>query len=189
LNNKKYKSFISYSHKDETVAARLHRSLETFSIPKNLVGLETEHGVIPRRLSPIFRDREELPSATDLGQKVELALEQSSSLIVICSPDAARSRWVNEEILAFNDRIFSLIVRGEPNASRSPESETEECFPEALRFNLNADGKLSSKPAEPIAADARPGKDGRYNARLKLISGILGVGFVEADLRDTRRRI
>jgi hypothetical protein len=70
VQNKKYKSFISYSHQDETFAARLHKALETFSIPGNLVGRETEHGVIPRRLSPIFRDREELPSATDLGQEV-----------------------------------------------------------------------------------------------------------------------
>ena len=82
MNNKKYKAFISYSHSDEAWAKRLHKALETYSIPKRLVGQIAEHGAIPKRLSPIFRDREELPSATDLGQKVELALKQSSSLIV-----------------------------------------------------------------------------------------------------------
>jgi hypothetical protein len=193
MNNKKYKAFISYSHRDENWAARLHRALENYSIPKRLVGQEAEHGVIPARLRPIFRDREELPSATDLGQKVDAALEQSSALIVICSPEAARSRWVNEEILAFkrlgrSDRIFSLIVGGEPHASDHPGQESEECFPEALRFELDADGSLSTRPAEPIAADARSGKDGRYNAKLKLISGLLGVGFDELRQREQVRR-
>jgi hypothetical protein len=193
MNKKKYKAFISYSHADETWASRLHKELEAYSIPKRLVGQETEHGVIPRRLSPIFRDREELPSATDLGQKVEAALAQSDSLIVICSPNAARSRWVNEEILTYKrlgkgSRIFSLIIDGEPHASSRAESGQQECFPEALRFELGDDGNLSGNPAEPIAADARPGKDGRQNAKLKLISGLLGVGFDELRQREQQRR-
>lgn len=193
MQEKKYKAFISYSHRDETWAARLHKALETYSVPKLLVGKATDNGIVPKRLSPIFRDREELPSATDLSQKVDIALEQSACLIVICSPDAARSRWVNEEILAFkrlgnSSRIFSLIVGGEPNSSIKPELKLEECFPEALRYELDDDGSLSSRPAEPIAADARPGKDGRYNAKLKLISGMLGVGFDELKQRELHRR-
>jgi len=193
LSNYKYKAFISYSHKDESWAAKLHKSLETYSIPKRLVGQETEYGVIPKRLSPIFRDREELPSATDLSREVNTALEQSACLIVICSPDAARSRWVNEEILAFkrlgrSDRIFSLIIGGEPNSTNHPELELEECFPEALRYELNDDGSLSPRPVEPIAADARAGKDGRHNAKLKLMSGVLGVGFDELKQREQHRR-
>ena len=71
----------------------------------------------------------------------------------------------NEEIHQFKkihgeDRIFSLIVAGEPNASSKPECDDEECFPLALRFKLGPDGELSDQPAEPIAADARPRYDG-----------------------------
>jgi len=140
VQNKKYKAFISYSHKDEKWAARLHKALETYSIPKHLVGQQADHGEIPRRLGPIFRDRDELPSATDLGQKVDAALEQSSALIVICSPEAARSRWVNEEILAFkrlgrSNRIFSLIVGGEPHASDHPDQGPRSVSPRRCALN------------------------------------------------------
>jgi tetratricopeptide (TPR) repeat protein len=148
---------------------------------------------VPRRLHPVFRDREELPSATDLGAIISEALRASGCQIVICSPNSARSRWVNEEILAFKrlgreDRIFCLITAGEPNASDMPGREEEECFPPALRFRLAADGMLSDVRTEPIAADGRPGKDGRNNARLKLIAGILGVGFDLLRRRDQQRR-
>jgi len=147
---------------------------------------------VPKRLVPVFRDREELASATDLGTVINEALRLSGCQIVICSPSAARSRWVNEEILAFKrlgreDRIFCLIVDGEPNASDDP-ARTDECFPPALRFRLGPDGNLSSVRTEPIAADARPGKDGRGNAKLKLIAGILGVGFDALRQREQSRR-
>jgi tetratricopeptide (TPR) repeat protein len=148
---------------------------------------------VPRRLNPVFRDREELASATDLGEVISSALRESACQIVICSPNAARSKWVNEEILAFKrlgreDRIFCLIVAGEPNATDQPGRADEECFPPALRFHLAADGTLGDSRTEPIAADARPGKDGRYAAKLKLIAGILGVGFDALRRRDQQRR-
>ncbi len=156
----KYRAFLSYSHRDEKWATWLHKSLETYRPPKKLVGQVTARGPIPRRLAPIFRDREELSSATDLGEVISAALKDSACQIVICSPHAARSRWVNEEILAFKrlgreDRIFCLIVGGEPNASDIPDRINEECFPPALRFRLGPDGELSPLRTEPIAADAR----------------------------------
>ncbi len=55
----KYKAFISYSHRDDKWATWLHRALETYKPPTQLVGTETKHGKVPARLSPIFRDREE----------------------------------------------------------------------------------------------------------------------------------
>jgi tetratricopeptide (TPR) repeat protein len=148
---------------------------------------------VPKRLTPIFRDREELPSNPHLGALLTAALSNSASQIVICSPNSAQSKWVNEEILTFKrlggeDRIFCLIVAGEPYASRMPGREQEECFPPALRFKLGLNGALSDVPTEPIAADARPGKDGKNNAKLKLISGLLGVGFDALRRREQQRR-
>jgi tetratricopeptide (TPR) repeat protein len=193
LSEPRYKAFISYSHHDELWATWLHRSLESYRPPKQLVGMQTSRGVVPRRLHPVFRDREELASATDLGEEISTALRESASQIVICSPDAARSKWVNEEILAFKrlgreDRIFCLIVAGEPNATDMPGRENEECFPAALRFHLNADGVLDSSRTEPIAADVRAGKDGRFAAKLKLIAGMLGVPFDALRRREQQRR-
>ena len=189
----KYRAFVSYSHVDTKWADRIHRFLETYRVPKHLVGRPTSRGPIPRRLNPVFRDRDELPSATNLGAAIDEALADSACLIVICSPDAARSRWVNEEIRKFkllggSDRIFSLIVSGEPFAPAQPGKDVQECLPEALRFELGPDGQVSNVPAEPIAADARRDKDGPQNARLKLIAGMLGVGFDDLRQREQHRR-
>lgn len=189
----KYKAFISYSHADEKWASWLHRALESYRPPRHLVGTRTAMGEVPARVAPVFRDREELASSTDLGADLTAALAASACQIVICSMSSARSHWVNEEILAFkrmgrSNRIFSLIVDGEPYASGSPESEQFECFPQALRYKLGDDGELSDVPAEPIAADARPGKDGKNHARIKLLAGMLGVGFDDLRQRDLQRR-
>ncbi|MCI4430778.1 MAG: toll/interleukin-1 receptor domain-containing protein [Burkholderiales bacterium] len=189
----KYWAFLSYSHRDARWANWLHRSVESYRPPKALVGTLGERGPVPRRLSPLFRDREELATATDLGTVIAEALRQSACQIVICSRQSAKSRWVNEEILAFkrlgrDDRIFCLIIDGEPNASDNPATADEECFPPALRYQLDAAGNLSSTRTEPIAADARPGKDGRNNAKLKLIAGVLGVGFDALRRREAQRR-
>ncbi|MGC1729955.1 MAG: toll/interleukin-1 receptor domain-containing protein, partial [Steroidobacteraceae bacterium] len=193
MSEPRYKAFISYSHRDELWATWLHKALESYRPPKQLVGTQTSRGAVPRRLSPVFRDREELASATDLGEVISAALRESACQIVICSPSAACSKWVNEEILAFKrlgreDRIFCLIVAGEPNATDMPGRAAEECFPPALRFHLAADGTLGSSRTEPIAADARPGKDGRFLAKLKLIAGVLGVGFDALRRREQQRR-
>lgn len=193
MEPRKYWAFISYSHRDAKWAAWLHRSLESYRPPRALIGTSTAAGAVPKRLAPVFRDREELASATDLGASINDALRESACQIVICSPSAARSRWVNEEILAFKrlgreQRIFCLIVEGEPHASDKPEQAELECFPPALRFGLGADGQLSSTPSEPIAADARAGKDGKGHAKLKLIAGVLGVGFDTLRRREQQRR-
>jgi len=191
--NYKYRAFISYSHKDEKWATWLHKSLETYKIPKNIVGRETHMGEIPARLMPVFRDRDELPSATNLGELLTQSLTDSATQIVICSPAAAQSHWVNEEILTYkrlgrSNRIFCLIVDGEPWASNKPGQEDQECFPHALRHEMGEDGELSNLQAEPIAADARLEGDGKANARLKLISGMLGVGFDALKQREASRR-
>ena len=193
----KYWAFISYSHADKKWGDWLHSALETYKVPKPLAGVASGAGeALPRRIFPIFRDREELPTSADLGSMIAQALEQSRCLIVICSPRAASSHWVNQEILDFKrlggaERILALIVDGEPNAADGKPgfSVEAECFPEALRYALGADGKLDrNRPTEPIAADARPGMDGRINAKLKLVAGILGINYDDLKRRDERRR-
>lgn len=186
-------AFISYSHADARHANAIHQFLENYSIPKYLVGKQTESGIIPRRLRPIFKDREELPSASDLSGLVNQALESSRFLIVVCSPNSATSRWVNEEVLSFkrlnrSSRILCIIVDGEPNATDIPGRADEECFCEALRFQIGDDLQLSDKRAEPVAADQRKTGDGRRLARLKLVAGMLDTGLDKLRQRDLQRR-
>jgi hypothetical protein len=150
-----YRAFISYSHVDRRWARWLHRALESYRPPRSLQRpLEASSS---RPLAPIFCDRDELPSSANLSEAVNEALQSSERLIVICSPSAAASRWVNEEIRVFRrlgrtERILCLIVGGEPRAGGDVE-----CFPEALTDSAEDVGPTR----EPVAADARPGGDGR----------------------------
>ncbi len=190
----KYWAFISYSHQDEAWAGWLHKRLERYRVPRRLVGRSGSRWPLPKRVFPVFRDREELPGSADLGEKINAALADSRYMIVLCSPNAAHSRWVNEEIIQFKqldreDRVLPLIIEGEPWASERPESGLLECFPAALRHHVTADGQVSEERSEPIAADARPGKDGRANAFFKLLSGLLEVDYDELRQRDRRRRL
>jgi len=189
----RYRAFISYSHADEQWATWLHKALETYRVPKHLVGRDTEFGPVPERFAPVFRDRDELATATSLGDTLTRALQQSAFQIVICSPRAAASKWVNEEILSFKrlgreQRVFALIVAGEPGSSADPATADEECFPNALIHRIGEDGRPTLEKCEPIAADARPGKDSRFDAKLKLLAGMLGVGLDELKQREAHRR-
>ena len=186
----KYKAFISYSHKDAKIAKWLHRSLEKYKIPKEL---RETYKNLPDKLYPIFRDREELPTSFNLSQNIIEALRDSKYLIVVCSIDSAKSFWVNKEIIDFKtmhgeDRILAIIINGEPNAKDLDKFDDKlECFPEALKYKV-IDGKLTNKRTEPIAGDIREGKDGKEFAKLKLIAGLLGIGFEELYRREEKRK-
>ncbi|MEC7802776.1 MAG: TIR domain-containing protein [Verrucomicrobiota bacterium] len=188
----KYKAFISYSHHDKKAVDWLHKKLETYRIPRSLVGKKTQSGEIQKRLYPIFRDREELPTANELASVIKNALEESSHLIVICSPNSAKSKWVNEEIKYFKQlgrsgNIFCFIIGGIPNISETGRPDPQECFPDAVRYEIDKDGNLTSNPIEPIAADCRDERDGKKNAIIKLIAGLIGVGFDQLKQRDLAR--
>src|SRR6185312_12733605 len=184
----RYWAFLSYSHADIRFARRLHRALEGYVVPRRLVGRPTPGGPAPRRLRPIFRDLDEMGVAPDLSERLKRALDASGALIVICSPAAVASRWLDEEIRRFKaergeDRIFAVIIGGEPFASERPGRGAEECFPQALR-QRHADGER----IEPIAADLRPGRDGFRAGVLKLIAGLLDIELDELVQRDAARR-
>lgn len=181
----RYCAFLSYSHEDARWAAWLLRRIEGYRVPKRLVGRQGRNGLIPARLGTVFRDRDELPSAGDLGSTIKSALAESAALVLICSPAAAKSRWVNAEAEAFRefgraDRIFAFVVDGDPTGDDLDQA----CFPPAL---LAPD--RSGEPArEPLAADARSEGDGRERAFLKIVAGLLGIGFDSLAQREAQRQ-
>ena len=183
----KYRAFISYSHRDKAWARWLHNALEGYRIDRDLVGRESSAGPLPRALRPIFRDREEFSAGHSLTEQTLAALDASQFLIVLCSPSAAISKYVNEEVRYFKanggaSRVIPIIVDGEPGDAQ------RECFPPALRFKLGHDGALTDEPEEPLAADARPQGDGKEIAKQKVVAGLLGVGLDEIMRRAERAR-
>jgi Na+-transporting methylmalonyl-CoA/oxaloacetate decarboxylase gamma subunit len=178
----RYRAFLSYSHRDRELGDRLHRELEDYRIPRDLVGKFTTFGSVPRKLRPIFRDRYDLEAGHSLREQLIEALKSSEALIVMCSPAAAASPYVNEEIRLFkatgrSQRVYPVIVAGEPGDA------ARECFPRNLLRRVDSDGVVTGDLEEPIAADMRDHGDGAELARLKLIAGLLGV-----DLDELRRR-
>ena len=175
-----YKAFISYCHQDERWAAWLHRALESYHVPRKLVGSKTSLGKVPARIRPVFRDREDLSAAADLSSTVKQTLSQSENLIVVCSPAAAASRWVKEEIREFSrlgrqSHVFCVIVDGEP----AEDGSVAACFPDAIS---------ESGLEEPLAADVRKWADGKQLAKLKLIAGMLGLPLDQLRRRDLQKR-
>jgi tetratricopeptide (TPR) repeat protein len=173
-----YSAFISYSSKDAVHARWLHRALESYKLPANS---RVDHPAVRpdgQRLKPVFRDRDELSAAHDLGASIRRALAQCDALIVLCSPASARSQWVDAEVQEFqrlgrSGRIFCLLVEAGKDGS------IEHCFPPSLRGD---DG------TEPLAADLRKQMDGRTAAKLKIVAGIVGLDFDRLRQREQSRR-
>jgi hypothetical protein len=93
-------AFISYSRRDRLFAAKLEAALERYLPPRDL-------GVARRRLD-IFRDEEDFTGA-EYHASLEQHLRNSATLIVICSPHARASKYVNDEIRRF------VLLKGAEN--------------------------------------------------------------------------
>jgi tetratricopeptide (TPR) repeat protein len=185
----RYKAFISYSWADAAWGAWLQKAIETYRTPAALVGKDGALGPVPARLHPLFKDREEEAAGASIGAAVETALAASEFLIVVCSPNSAKSQWVNRELAWFKThrdpaKVLALIVDGSPGSGGE-----NECFPLALTHHIAPDLTITGDPTDhPLAADARDSGDGKRKARLKLAAALLGVGLDELVRRDDRRR-
>jgi hypothetical protein len=145
-----YRAYICHSCADVRWAKWLQRWLESFRGDKDLIRRD-DTGTIHTTLRPIFRSGDDMPAANALARD---ALHASRALIVICSPDGARSHQVDEQIRVFKlchpERpVIPLMIAGEPG------DQERECLPPSLRFRLDADGVIRGEPVELLVADAR----------------------------------
>ena len=140
-------AFISYSRKDKVFAARLQKALGNYQPPRDLP--------LPHRRLDVFRDEEDF-TGTEYYKSIERHLNNSGKLIVLCSPAARASKFVNDEITRFArargpERIIPLLVAGIPNNEATPEQGAQMAFPDALCEVMNM----------PLAADYRGFDPGR----------------------------
>lgn len=161
---KEYFAFISYQRKDEEWADRLRNKLEHYRLPSSV---RKQDASLPKEIRPIFRDTLELAGGV-LAKEIETALNNSKFLIVICSPNSAKSPWVNKEIQTFidlgrEDHIIPFIIDGTP-FSDNPDTE---CFPPALR-SLKGEKELLGININELSRDA---------ACVKVVARMFGLKF------------
>jgi WD40 repeat protein len=179
---KHYRAFISYSWQDKAWGKRIHSWLETYRVP-----VPNGQEELPKRLGRFFRDDEDMAASSDIASIVRSAIEGAESLIVICSPRSAQSKWVDAEIRHFRStgrggKVFAVIVDGVPN-SGDPKTE---CFPPALRAAGDTDHP-DNLPIEPMGLDVR--RDGHERSCTRLAAGLLEVDFDDLWRRDRRRML
>ncbi len=103
-----YDAFISYSHTlDGALARALQTGLEQFAKP----------WYRPRALR-VFRDTTSLSANPGLWSSIEKALAHSAWLVLMASPEAARSRWVDREVAWWlanksPQRVLVVLTEGE----------------------------------------------------------------------------
>ena len=127
----KYTAFISYNSKDDKWAKWLQRKLEAYSIP---VSIHREQESLSTRKGKlrIFRYRSDL-NTISLRKGLAHELDEAYWLIVICSPNSAKSEWVGKEIQHFidtgrKDRILPFIISG-----TSYSNDEDECLNPVLK--------------------------------------------------------
>ncbi|GJH18433.1 hypothetical protein CBA19CS22_17845 [Caballeronia novacaledonica] len=124
----RYDVFVSYSHRDKAFAEKLEGTLKHYRSPLR--------SNLQRRLS-VFRDEAEA-NGICLTEELSRALASSRKLIVICSPAARESAYVNEEIAAFvatrgASNVIPVLAAGMPNDGALRCGKTSEAaFPPAL---------------------------------------------------------
>ena len=83
-----YDAFISYSHDaDGQLAPAIQRGLARFAKPW-----------YRRRALAVFRDETGLSTSPDLWRAIEATLDDSRWFVLLASPAAAQSEWVNREV-------------------------------------------------------------------------------------------
>lgn len=188
----RYNAFISYRHlpKDKFVAETLHKTLESFKLPKSLYDKCEKHSI-----ERVFRDRDELPLSSNLSDPIDAALKESEFLIVICTPQLKESRWCLREIETFKalhgrEKIYAVLADGEPVDS----------FPDELLFeeyeekDENGNTVIKRRSVEPLAADVR-GKNNREIRKkikeetVRLVAPMFGLNYDDLKQRHREREI
>jgi tetratricopeptide (TPR) repeat protein len=175
-------AFISYSRQDKEFAARLEKALEDYKPPRDLS--------VAQRNPIVFRDEADF-TGVEYHASLAKHLRSSRKLIVICSPHARKSEYVNDEIRHFAeargaDNIVSILLSGIPNNEAKPGQEGEMAFPEAMC-------QVMEMPlaANYLGFDPRKEKVNKgifYGSWYTILANLYDISRSEIEQRDKKRQ-
>ena len=191
INNINNYAFISYSHQDSRIAKWLQHKLEQFYIPARVyekVREENRPCNGSHYIRPVFLDKTDLTGGV-LADTLKMNLESSRYLIVICSPNSAKSEWVSKEVQSFVesgrlDYIIPFVIGGTPfvdaqiAAGKNPQGQ--ECMPKYL-----VEFTRKHPDRELLGIDLK--ENGYEGSVIRIVSMMLGVKFDDLWNRQARR--
>ena len=181
-----YDAFLSYTHRDRPVATGIQRGLH--QVGRRLGAL---------RALRVFRDDTNLEVSPDLWGKITEAMDRARYLVVVLSPNAAQSYWVNREVqywLEHNPRDRLLLVLAAGHLDWDPDAG---CFDpatsDAALPALTQAGVLDAQPLTIDVANDAPWDPRSASLRSKIttlaapIHGQTADELAGLDRREQRR--
>ena len=183
-----YDAFISYSHaKDKPIAAALQSVVQKLGKPW-----------YRRRALRVFRDDTSLSATPHLWPSIEAALAQSRYLILLASPEAARSPWIAKEVDYWlmhrsPDTLFIGLTAGElawdQNAGDFQWS-ADTPLPQALKGRFTAEPRWVDLHAFREGADPRSEQLRELGADFAAaIHGMPKEDLLSQEVRQQRRAL
>ncbi len=186
-----YDAFISYSHAaDAQLAPAIERGLRGFALPfwRRLVRLWSLR---------IFRDETTLAMTPHLWPTIVSGLDRSRHFVLLASPEAAASPWVEKEIAhwlakdAAAERLFIVRTSGkiawDPVAEQFSADKTD-CIPPSLLGRRMIEPKWGDAVALKTAGDLQARNPVLQQILASLYSAITGRPLDEVIGEDIRRQ-
>ena len=162
-----YDGFISYSHaKDKPIAAALQSAVQRLGKPW-----------YRRRALRLFRDDTSLSATPELWPSIERALGQSRFFVLLASPEAAASHWVNKEVSHWLERngTGTLLIGVTDGELRWDETTGDFAWDDKTPLPKVLAGRFKT---EPKWVDLRPYRLGADQRDSRFIE--LGADFAAA---------
>ncbi len=174
-NEYRYYAFISYKRTDSKWADWLYKKLQSYRLPGRLC---RTHEGLPKRLTPVFLDRQDLLPG-ELGPQLKREIAESKFFISVCSQNAqTRPEYIDMELAYFlethdNDytKVIPFIVDDAPNPEKT-------CF----------SPRLQALCAEHNIVGINVHEKGKRRAFLKLVAAMHGLSVSEIESADDIRR-
>ncbi|MFE6923369.1 toll/interleukin-1 receptor domain-containing protein [Nocardia sp. NPDC057663] len=181
-----YDAFISYTHRDRPVAAGIQKAMHR--IGRRVGRLHALR---------VFRDATDLTASPDLWARVTDAMDRARYLVVVLSPDAVTSGWVNKEVADWlrkrgPDRLLFVVAGGhlvwDEAAGRFDPDRSDVALPV-----LTEPGVLATEPFYVDVSDDAPWDPAAPMFREKVtdlaapIHGKPKYELASEDVREQRR--